>query len=204
MIAEGNRHLAIAGRQAVRRIEPLRLVDLRAGVAIEVDAERARQNQFVGRHPLEPGLRDERDHGVGHRPFRRPQADRPAAEQPLVAGGRPLELFARVFRVLKAMAWHRRVRVRVLVNLRVAQQRKNRVVKRRRRNLDLARLGATSMRRDDGIEDFQLNRPEERLVVLREVASFLNQPFHTLIAQQVERVDPRQLLPDLQVAEVVC
>src|SRR5262245_11913031 len=59
------------------------------------------------------------------------------------------------------------------------------------------------MRRDNGVENFEFDSPEKDLVLFREVTSLLDQPFHAYIAREIRGVDPRQFLPDLQVAQIV-
>ena len=70
------------------------------------------------------------------------------AEQPLVTRDRPIELLARVLGVDEAVARHSRVRVGALVDLGVAQQRQNRVIERRRRQLHLAARGRVAVGRE--------------------------------------------------------
>ena len=159
---------------SVRRVEPFRLLDVPVAVARQRHAERAGQNQLVGRHPAKAGLGDERHHGVRHRAFGRPQPGRPAAEQPLVAGRRPFELLDGILGMHETLARHRRVGVRAQVHVGVAQQRQNRVIERRGRNLDLAALGGLPILRDDAVAAAPARlRAEQRLVLLGVAAPLL-------------------------------
>ena len=88
--ADAVRDLAVAEdrgattRDAIRPIEQLRLEEPADLVALELDADRAREHALVRREPIETGLED-RARGLGRdRPLRRPHAARFLAEGALV------------------------------------------------------------------------------------------------------------------------
>jgi hypothetical protein len=60
---------------------------------------------------------------------------------------RPFDLPPRVTGPLEPVAWARRARMRVLVRVGIAQQREDRMVKRRGRQFDLATGGRVAIRR---------------------------------------------------------
>ncbi len=137
-------------------------------VAAEGDAERSREDHLVGRHPVEPGGRDQGHHGVGHRAFGRPEPGGPRAEQPLVTGDGPIELLPRVLGVDETVARRPRVRMRALVDLGVAQERQNRVIERRRRQLDLAARRRLAVGGNDRVQQLELDAAQDMLVLLGE------------------------------------
>ena len=178
---------AVAGAHAVRRIEPLRLLDVTAAVARERRVQRPGENQFVGREPLEPGRRDERDHGVRDRPFRRPQPDGPAAEQPLVIRRGARQLLGGVLRMREPLARHAGIGMRPQVDVGVAQQRQNRMVERRRRHFDLAARHGVPVLGNHPVQQLQLDFAELQLVVLVEAPPLGHQPAHARVGVEIER-----------------
>ena len=143
------------------------------------------------------------DHRVRHRPFGGPEPRGRPAEQALVARTRARELLGGVLGMPERPARHRRLRMRAQVDVRVAQQRQDRVVERRGRQLHLAALLRRAVGRNHAPEDLELDRPEDELVVFAEVASLGDQRPHARVVVEVGLVDPGQLVPDLQVAQVV-
>ena len=131
---------AAGARRTYGRVEPLRLLD----VAVAVARERRRRACAPGSARRSPSTGSRRAATSGTmasdtEPFGRPQARRPAAEQPLVAGRRPRRAARRASSGC-AKRWRgiARVGVGALVDVGVAQQRQNRVIERRGRDLDLA------------------------------------------------------------------
>ena len=158
VIAERARDPRAAGPHAGRRVEALGLLDVSVAVARERHAERARENQLVGRHPREARRGDERHHRVRHGAFRRPQPHRPAAEQPLVARGRR----ARAARrrppdATKRWRGRRAVGMRPQIDVRVAEQRQNRVIEGRRRQLDLPSRRGVAVFGDHLVQQLELD-----------------------------------------------
>src|SRR5262245_14785962 len=103
----------------------------------------------------------------------------------------------------EAVARRSGVRVRSLVDCGVAQQGPNRVIERRRRELDLAPRGCVAVSGNDRIQQLELDRSQDRLVLLREPAIPGDQRPGAAVALEVDWIQPGELLPDLQVAQVV-
>ena len=120
-----------------------------------------------------------------------------------MAGGGPLELLGGVLRVPERLPRPPRVGVRPQVDVGVAQQRQNRVVERRRRQLDLAARGRVAVLGNDPVQQLELDLAQQLLVVLGEAAALGDQRADPRVAVQVERIDPGELVPDLQVAQIV-
>ena len=203
VIAKHAGHGCPAGFHHVRRVEPLRLLDVTVVVPREGDAERSRENQLVGGHPREAALRDERHHRVRHRPFRRPETGRSTAEQAFMVRRGARELLRRVLGMAKPLPRHPRIGMRRQIHVGVAQQRQNRVIERRRRHFDLPTRHGFPVFRDDAVQQLELDVAEDPLVVFGEIALLRDQGPHSPVLLQVDRIDPRKLVPDLKVAQVV-
>ena len=188
---------------AVGGIQLFRMVEMALAIASECGAERAGQNELVGRHPGEPGGCGQGNHRIRHRALRGPQTNRPPAEQALVKVRRACQLLHRVLRVHEALSRHLRVRVRPQVNIRIAQQWQNGVVERRRRDLDLTAGGRRPVLGDDLVEQLELHLVKQGLVILREAAPLGNEALDPRVAVQIDRIQPGELLPDLQIAQVL-
>ena len=116
---------------------------------------------------------------------------------------RPPHLLRRVVRVAEGRPWHGRRRMCMQVHVRIAEQRQNRVVERRGRKLDLTPLGGETIFRNDATENLELDFAEIALVLFREMALPLEQPADARIAVEVERIDPGELVPHLEIEEVL-
>jgi hypothetical protein len=77
------------------------------------------------------------------------------------------------------------------------------VVERRGRDLNLPTFGSGPILRDHRVEQLEFDHPQRQLVFFTVVALLRDQPANALVSIQVERVEPGQLAPDLQVAEVL-
>ena len=203
MIAEEARDLLRTGLDAIRPVQRLRLLDPTLRIAAKLAADGPSQNRFVGRHPLEAGLCGKLCRLVRDRPFRRPQPGRLVAEHPLMTLPRPRELLRRIFRTPERGARHRRRRVRLEIDIGVAQQRKNRVVERRCRQLDLPSVGGIAVLGDDAPEYLELDLAQFPFVGLAEAALLLDEPPHARVVVEIERIDPRELVPHLQVEKIL-
>ena len=93
--------------------------------------------------------------------------------------------------------------MRPQVDVRVAQQRQNRVIERRRRDLDLAAGRRRPVFGNDHVQQLELDRAQQPLVVFGEVAALGDQAAHARVLLEIERIEPGELLPDLQVAQIV-
>lgn len=76
------------------------------------------------------------------------------------------------------------------------------MVERRRRELDLSPGRRRSVFGNHPPQDLELYLPQHHLVGFLEPALLADQPLHSRVAVQIQRIDPRQLVPDLQVEEV--
>src|SRR5687767_6971551 len=88
------------------------------------------------------------------------------------------------------------------INVRIAQQREDWMVKGGRRELDLSTIGRGTVLRNDPPQQLKLNAAKRGLVMLGEAAPLLDERLNARILE-IERIDPRQLVPHLQVAQVV-
>ena len=113
------------------------------------------------------------------------------------------ELLRRIVRMPECRAWHTRGRVRVEVDVRVAQQRQNRVIERRGRQFHLPALCGVAILGNDPAKDLELDLAQLGFVGFAEAALLLHEPAHARVGVQVERIDPRQLVPYLQVEKIL-
>ena len=114
----------------------------------------------------------------------------------------PRQLFGGILGTPERRAWQRGRWVRPEVDVGVAQQRQDRVIERRRRQLDLPSLGGVAVFGDHAAKNLELDIPEDALVRFVEVLLLFNQRAHPRVRIQVERIDPRQLVPHLQIEEI--
>ncbi len=77
------------------------------------------------------------------------------------------------------------------------------MVKRRRRDLDLPAREGIAVFGDDAIQDFELHLPQHSLVGFGEPTAALDERAHARVRIQVGRIDPRQLVPHLQIADIL-
>jgi hypothetical protein len=96
-----------------------------------------------------------------------------------------------------------RSRVRLVVRFRVREQRQDRVVVRRRGELDLAALGRRAVGGHDRAQERQLAGAQPRLVGLVVPAALGGQRAHVGIVRQPVEVEPGELRQHLQVEEVL-
>jgi hypothetical protein len=103
----------------------------------------------------------------------------------------------------EALAGHARVGMGAQVDVRVAEERQDRVIERRRRHFDLASRDSVAVLGNHPVEELQLHFAQLRLVVFAESATFGDQPPDARVAVEIQRIDPGELVPYLQVAQVV-
>ena len=89
------------------------------------------------------------------------------------------------------------------VDVGVAQERQDRVVERRGRDLDLAAGDGLAILGDHAIQQLELHFAQLLLVVLGEAPILGHQPANAGVAVKIEGIDPGELVPDLQIAQVV-
>ncbi len=93
--------------------------------------------------------------------------------------------------------------MRSQIDIRIAQQRQNRMVERRGRQLDLAAADRFAILGHHGAQDLHLHAAEDGLVLLGEAVPLRDERANAFVALEVQRVNPYQLVPHLQVADVV-
>ena len=120
-----------------------------------------------------------------------------------MAGRGPFELLDGILGMHETLARHRRVGVRAQVHVGVAQQRQNRVIERRGRDLNLAAGGSLAILGDDAVQELQLDAGQQRLVLLGEAAPLFHEAADPRVTLEVERIHPGELVPDLQIAQIV-
>ncbi len=103
----------------------------------------------------------------------------------------------------KPPAWHGRRGVGPQIHVGIAQQRQDRVVIRRRGELDLPPGRGVAVFGDNRVQQLQLDRPQERFVLFAEVLSLGDEVAHARVVMLVLGIDPGQFLPHLQVTEIV-
>ena len=127
---------------------------------------------------------------------------RPSAEQPLVIGDSPNELLVRIIGPPEPFAGHAGLRVRPQIHVGIAQQRKNRMEERRGGQLDLSPRRSLAVFGNHALKNLELDDAEGRFVLLREVASFVEERADAGIPIEIEGIEPYELVPHLQIADL--
>ena len=112
------------------------------------------------------------------------------------------QLFARIFRMSKCGHWQRRVGIRDARDVRVAQQWKNGMIKRRRGNFNLPGLRSLPVFWQHASKQLNLLVAQLHLVLLRKIHTLARQRRHHGIARQVFLIHPRKLRKHLKIAPV--
>jgi len=164
--------------------------------------EAAPKDFLVGREPLEAEFPQHRDDFRADGTFRRPESAWRLAEKLRVIVTRKLKLGACVLGMQEARrkpaARHRPSGV-----LAVAEQRQDRVIERRRRDLDLSPVGSGLVTTDETGQNALLASEENLLVLLGEIAPLLFQLADFGIKPLRRVAEPREVEPDLQVAQLL-
>ena len=174
-----------------------------AAVAREEQSRAAPQHAFVGRHPLDAHAVRDGQRLVRNAAFRRPYALRDAVRKLFRADRVRASSCSRA-----SSGWRNRFcgrgkpRRRHRAGIRVAHQRQNRVIERRRRKLDRSFLRRLGMRRQHSAQQFPFPRNHKLLIVER-VAVPLGHQRRDVFLFQKEFVEPRNLRQDLQVGEIL-
>ena len=116
-----------------------------------------------------------------------------------MVGHCPLDLDLGVLGVGKAVDREMDIGNGDLRKVRVVQERQDRMIKGRGRELDPADLGEPFVLGDDERHDLALLLDEERLLVLGESRSLLHQPFEERVVVLKERIEPGKIEPDLEI-----
>src|SRR4051794_37095950 len=96
-------------------------------------------------------------------------------EEARMTGDGAIQLIGGVLRTAEWLARPRSVGMRPKVDVAVAQQGQDGVVKRRRRDLDLPALGCRAVLRNHFLQQLELDLAQEALVVFRKAAALRNQ-----------------------------
>ena len=123
-------------------------------------------------------------------------------EQAHVTLARPRQVLGSIISMTERRARDGGRRVSTQVNVGVAHQGKNRMIEGRRRQLDLSTLGSHPVFRDDTAKNLELHLAEFELVFLREVSLLPNEALYTGVAVEIERIDPGELVPYLQIEKI--
>jgi hypothetical protein len=93
--------------------------------------------------------------------------------------------------------------MRAQVDVGIAEERQDRVIERGCGQLDLPAAGRLAIFGDDAVQDLELHLAKYGLVLLRELSFFVEKRADAAVVVLIQRVDPRELVPDLQIAEIV-
>jgi hypothetical protein len=77
------------------------------------------------------------------------------------------------------------------------------MIEGRRGKLYLAAANATTILRNDSLQQLELHRAERGFIIFRIIPSLRYQRPYAVVAIQVQGIDPRELVPDLKVAQLV-
>ncbi len=116
---------------------------------------------------------------------------------------RALDVDGGVFGIAAAVARQLDVGHRLARQLFVEQKRQDGMEVRRGRQLNLPALSEPAVQRQHLAQDFEVLVQERRLLFLREFFALVAQAAQQVVALEGERVDPGEVEPDLQVAQVV-
>ena len=155
--------------------------------------------RFASR-PGEPGLSRQRERLIGNRTFRRPQTDRRDAELLQTVSAGAIQLLARIAGIREA-AGQRHSLARYAADIRIADQRQNRMIKRRGGDFDLPSSREVAINRQHARKRFRLLARNHRLIRPRKIAALADQLDQFLIARQQIFIEPDQKMINLQIAK---
>ena len=116
---------------------------------------------------------------------------------------RARQLLGGILGMDEALAGHARVGMGAQIDVRVAEERQDGMIERRRRHFDLASRDSVPVLGNHAVEQLELHFAQLHLVVFVEPAPFGDQPPDARIAVEIQGIDPGQLVPHLQVAQIV-
>ena len=167
-----------------------------ADVALAVAADEAlrggAEDLLVCGDPADAVPGQERDHRLADRALGRPHARGPAAEQPLVLLDGPADVQLGVVGIAARVLRQADVGHGLAGQLLVEQQRQDGVIVRRRRQLDLARLGEAAVQRQDLPEDVEVRVEQAGLVGLAEVPALVAQVAQGVVVRRRRADGPRR------------
>ena len=188
---------------APRAVEHLGIAEVAVAVARDPAVGRAGEDLLVGADPLDAGLGDGRDDALADRAFRGPHAPRLLPEQLFVELDRPAEMLAGVFGVAFEVLGQHHVGHRPPRQPLVPQQRQDRMVEGRGRQLHLPALQQLAVQRHHLPEQLHLLVQQPLLLLLGPVAALVAELGQLGVVLEGQRVDPHQVRPALQVDEVL-
>ena len=202
-VPEDHRHRLAFAVDAVRPVKLRRHVHPALRVAPDVRVDGAGQHLFVADHPVDAGAHRQPGHTLADRHLRRPHPTWPPADQALEQPLPQLDLPLRVLAVREVPLGELDLRVRRARRVDVAQQREDRMVIRREGQLGLPPVGQLPVLRDDLGHDLGLGFEQRLFVPLREVAILPLKLGQARIGIDPYRVAPREVEPDLEVADLL-
>ena len=172
-------------------------------VARQACLQRPGEHVVVGDDPLDAGLRRQRGHRVADRHLARPHAPRMHPHQPLEGAHAHLDLALGVLAVGEAPGRKADLGYGGPGGLQVDQQRQDRVVVGREGELDLPSAGQLGVLGYHPPDQAELGFEEHLLVLLREALVFGLELGQAGVAVDPSGVDPGQVGPHLEVADVL-
>ena len=185
-----------------RTVEQFGVTDVTRLSRPTLPPSRAAEDFLVGGDPLNAVPRQQRNHRLTDRTLAWPHAARPLAEDGLVTFDSAADVNFGVLRIAVPVGGEIHVGHRLARQPLVEEQGEDRVVERRRGQLDLATLGEFPVERDDLGEQARCLSSSQCFsssVVPPALAPELGE-FRVVLEEQ--RVHPGQVGPDLKVADV--
>ena len=178
------------------------MADVAPAVAPDLAAGRAAQDLLVGGDPLDAVLGQQGHERLADRALAGPHPPGSRAEPPDVALHGPADVDLGVVGIALAIARQGHVGHGLAGELLVQQQGQDRVIVGRRRQLDLPALGQLPVQGDDLGEQLALLVEQPLLLVLGVVAALGLELGELGVLLEEQGMDPRQVRPDLEVAQV--
>lgn len=171
---------------------------------------RSGKHAAIGRNPSDSILGKERNHKLRHGAFRRPHAAWRTSKPSLIAFSGHADLGGRVFGVRKARCASRTRPVDCRA-IRVHEERKDRMIVRRRGHLDLSRILQLAVNWDDRPHDLVLLLHHFMNVLKAKVAALLNElPYGNSFSSDQRnftfaklRGEPGEIEPHLEITDVL-
>ncbi len=203
VVSKHHVHFGLTVLIVVNVVEPLREMRRQPAVSVALKEHpcAAAEHSFVGGHPLDAEAVGNRQRLFRDAALRRPNAPRTHPKYLLMKVERTHQLLARVFGMAKPVLRQGQTRRRNRARVGVADQRKNRMIKRRRRNFDRSLLGGARVGRQNFGQQFPLARDYKTLIFKRIIAFFPDQRRNVRVFQK-EFVEPCDLRQHLQVGEI--
>ena len=154
VIPEESRHRFSTKLHAQRLVKTIRIGRNALRIAKESRVQRSAKYAFIRAEPLEAFLGGDGQSLIGNGAFRRPESRGLHAEHAFVIFACAPQLFARILRMAVGTARQWRAGIGHASDIRIADQRKDGVVKRRGAEFNLARLSYRAVLRQNQPEQF--------------------------------------------------